>query len=165
MSKAYADCMADNGEVPIAYSAANPNRLEVLADTDGPSMCRQEFAEECDINKIMARYEKTGQLPANLQSREPVYLDYTAIPDNLQEALRVMMTAEDQFMSLPAIVRKEFDNDPLRFVEYAENGDNLERMREWGLAPPEKIPDPPQRVEVVNPQSDNRSSEAPAAAG
>ena len=116
---------------------------------DLPSLTRQEFADECDINGIMAKYEKTGMLPVN--GAQPSYVDFTAVPSDLQEAMRVMMDAETAFMSLPANVRKEFDNDALRFVEFAQDGDNLEQLREWGLAEPEKAPDAPMRVEVVNP--------------
>ena len=124
-----------NGEDPITG--------EVL-----PSLTRQEFSDECDINGIMKKYEKTGMLPVN--GAQPSYVDFTAVPSDLQEAMRVMMDAETAFMSLPASVRKEFDNDALRFVEYAQNGDNLEQLREWGLAEPEKAPEAPMRVEVVN---------------
>lgn len=115
---------------------------------DEPSMTRQEFADECDINGIMAKYEKTGMLPVN--GSQPSYVDFTSVPSDLQEALRVMIDAEAAFMSLPATVRKEFDNDPLRFVEYAQDGSHLEQLRAWGLAEPEKAPDAPMRVEVVN---------------
>lgn len=133
-----------------------PCRLDVVydgMDENGevlPSMTRQEFAEECDLNQIMKRYEKTGMLPVNAQS-EPRYIDFTQSPADLQEAMRVMIEAEAAFMSLPASVRRDFDNDAMRFVEFAEDGANLGKLREWGLAPPEKAPEPPMRVEVVNP--------------
>lgn len=143
--------------VPCEYTGEDPVTGEVL-----PSMTRQEFAEECDLNQIMKRYEKTGMLPVNAQS-EPRYIDFTQSPADLQEAMRVMIEAEAAFMSLPASVRKEFDNDAMRFVEFAEDGDNLGKLREWGLAPPEKAPEPPMRVEVVNappPPSEVPSGEA-----
>lgn len=116
---------------------------------EGESMTRQEFAEECDINVLMSRYEKTGMLPVN-ERAPPMYVDFSAVPD-FQTGMQLMIDAEEAFMRLPAKVRKEFDNDPLRFVEYAQDGDNLEKLREWGLAEPEKAPDAPMRVEVVNP--------------
>lgn len=141
--------MKDNGRSKL-YSAFNPNAISVIADVGGPSMTRQEFTEECDVNAIMARYEKSGIWPFQPKDQVPVYYDFVGMPD-LQDAMASMMQAEDAFMSLPAIVRKEFDNDAVRFVEYASNGDNLAKLREWGLAPPEKAPDAPMRVEVVNP--------------
>lgn len=115
-----------------------------------PSMTRQEFQEECDVNAIMARYENT---PGGWPFAPPVenYVDFTAVPQNLQEAMSMMMEADAAFMRLPAKVRSEFDNDPLRFAEYAADAKNLPRLREYGLAEPEKVPEPPIKVEMVNP--------------
>ena len=150
MSKAHYDEMAKHGVLPDRYSAFYPDRLEMNFEDSSPSMTRQEFADECDVNKIMERYEKGGMFPPMDPNREPMYLDFVGMPD-LQQALACMMDAEEAFMRLPAVVRKEFDNDAMRFVEYAQNGDNLEQLRKWGLAEPEKAPDAPMRVEVVNP--------------
>lgn len=118
--------------------------------TDTVSLTRQEFADECDINNLMAQYEKTGVLPASMRDNVPQYLDVTGIPD-YRETLDMLNDATDAFMALPAVVRKEFDNDAIKFVEFARDPENLPQMRTWGLAPPEKVPEPPQKVEIVNP--------------
>lgn len=100
----------------------------------GPSMARAEFAAECDINTIMARYEKTGQLPVN--GREPVYLDSFAVPGDLMGTLAALEQATEGFMTLPASIRRNFENDPRRFVAFVEDRSNLPQLREWGLAAP-----------------------------
>lgn len=115
----------------------------------GPSLTRQEFADDCDINLIMQRFER-GEVPG-FTPRVPMYLDLTVMPATLQETLNLMNDAEASFMSLPALVRREFDNDAVKFVEFASDPENLSQMRTWGLAPPVQEPPPPQRVEVVNP--------------
>lgn len=108
-------------------------------------MCRQEFAQECDINFLMRTYEKTG-LPFN---DKPVqFLDVSDVPD-LQTAMTMLAAAEAAFMSLHATVRREFDNDALKFVAFAEDPANLERMREWGLAPKKPEAVGPIEVRVV----------------
>lgn len=135
-----------NGE-PYGGFYVQHERLQLDASKDGKT--RQEFAEECDINVLMARYEATGVL-THYSKATPQYFDATDVPD-LQRALAIVAHAEDAFMTLPAKVRKEFDNDPVQFVAFAENPDNLAKMREWGLAAPEKVPEPPMRVEVINP--------------
>lgn len=122
------------------------------AEVGEHSLTRQEFSEECDINAIMARYDKVGGGMPPPPGYEPVYFDFTAVPATLHEAMQQIGDAQAAFMQLPASVRKEFDNDAVRFVEYAANGDNLEQLRKWGLAEPEKAPDAPMRVEVVNPE-------------
>lgn len=130
----------------------NDPGVDCQAANDGKT--RQEFADECDINVLMKRYEKTGILPWDDKAPAPQFLDVTDVP-SFQDALHIVMEAETAFMSLPAVVRKEFDNDPVKFVEYAseksEDGSskNIERLREWGLAAPVEVPVAPLRVEVV----------------
>lgn len=122
----------DLSEVSSAFVMHEARKL-YFPETEGRT--REEFAEDCDINVIMARYEKTGVISHN-SPREPRYVDFTEIPDNLQEALTMLDDAKASFMELPASVRREFDNDPMQFVEYASDPSNLDQMREWGLAPP-----------------------------
>jgi len=52
-------------------------------------------------------------------------------------------------MSLPATVRRDFDNDPMQFIAFAENPENLDKMREWKLAPPKPLAPAPQEVRIV----------------
>lgn len=104
----------------------------------GPSLARQEFKEECDINEIMARYEATGVLP-NVVG-EPFYYDFTTVPLTMMDSMDMMRAASDAFMTLPAKVRKEFDNDAAAFVDFASLPENLDQMREWGLAPKKEAP-------------------------
>lgn len=136
---------------PVELTHSYGERVEVLADIGGPSMTRQEFADECDVNLLMKRYDVVGGGMPPAPGSVPMYIDFTSKPDNLMDALAMMKSAETAFMTLPASVRKEFDNDPLRFVEYAENEANLPRMREWGLAEPEKAAEEPQLGSEANP--------------
>ena len=124
-----------------------PTFVDVSLSDWPPSLTRQEFAEDCDINVIMMRFEKTGQLPANVS--EPRYLDLTEMPSDLMGTLNLLGEAERAFMTLPASVRRAFDNDATVFVDFASDPNNLEQMRTWGLAPPVEAPAEPQLVRVV----------------
>lgn len=106
----------------------------------GESLTRQEFAAECDINNLMKQYEgkDIGAIMRNVLP--PVYYDFANAPSTLLEFMDVQMQAEAAFMTLPAVVRREFENDPMQFVEFAMNRDNLPQMRTWGLAKPEDAP-------------------------
>lgn len=138
------------GKKPVLFSAYNPWSEKVDQEPGGPSMTRQEFTAECDINEIMKRYPG-GQLPPLVGPEGPQYLDLTQSPATLLEAMNTMRDAERAFMTLPAEVRREFDNDPMAFVEFASDSENLEQMREWNLAPPAPKEPGPTKVEVVNP--------------
>lgn len=112
----------------------------VAVDLECPDdgVTRQEFRDECDINVLMASYERTGVMQ-HFNRMEPQYLDVSDVPD-LAKALSMVASAEAAFMTLPARVRAEFDNSAVKFVEFAEKPENVSKMREWGLAAPEKVP-------------------------
>lgn len=115
---------------------------------------RQEDAEAADINVLMARYERTGVLPLGDGSAGQ-YIDLTSLPLDYREALDMVSAAGAAFAALPAAVRKEFDNDPAKFVDFASDPKNIDRMREFGLAP-KKEEDAPKVVVEQKP------SDAPA---
>ncbi|QCQ84663.1 internal scaffolding protein [Blackfly microvirus SF02] len=128
-------CNADGELLRDVYVEHDPVNLAHADD----GMTREEFKDECDINVLMAHYERTGVLNF-FNPGQPQFLDVSAVPD-LQSALHYMDTANTAFMSLPASVRREFDQDPLKFVDFATDPSNLSRMREWGLAPPAVVAD------------------------
>lgn len=121
-----------------------------------PSLARQEFAEECDINTLMERYEKSGAF-THVNRALPIYMDCTQIPD-LRGAIDVMREATASFNSLPAKVRREFDNDPQKFVDFARDPANVQQMKDWGLGAPEEPVQAPIKVEMVNSPPDDKPS-------
>lgn len=95
------------------------------------SLTVQSEADEADINKIVARFIKTGVMPVN--PRTPLNEAFLA-PLEFREALDGIRKAEEAFMEYPAELRKKFDNDPAKFLEFTSNKDNLEEMYKLGLA-------------------------------
>lgn len=120
-------------------------RVTVSFPDDG--LTRQEFADETDINVLMSRYEKGLTMP-NPQ-RPPDYFDAADLPVDFQEAMNMVIAAEDAFMALPATARRDLGNDPAQFVAFASDPKNIDRMREWGLAPPAEAPPAPLSVRVI----------------
>jgi len=102
-----------------------------------------EFKDECDINSIMSKFNKTGQLP-ELIKKNPQYGDFANVSD-YQTSLNTVMHAQQQFEALPANIRKRFDNDPASFLEFCSNEENVDELRELGCLPKLKKPteDPP----------------------
>lgn len=114
--------------------------IKVGIDT-GPSMTKQSHKDECDINRIMSKYQKTGIIThvAKYAARygEASDIDY-------QTALNTVMEAQQMFADLPSTVRKRFDNDPAEFLQFVSDPGNVEEMRQLGLVevPTEPIPIP-----------------------
>lgn len=97
------------------------------------SMTKQSFKDECNINKIMEKFQRSGIIN-HYAAHAPTYGD--ASPVDYLEALQVIATASEMFDELPSSVRKRFNNNPADFLEFAENPENIEQMRKYGLAPP-----------------------------
>lgn len=95
------------------------------------SLVRSEFRDDCDINKIMARFTKTG-LITHLNTAQAAFADvselgdYTAIHNRL-------LAAQEAFMSLPAHIRKDMDHDPSKFEAYLADPENADKLLKAGL--------------------------------
>nr|AVQ10287.1 internal scaffolding protein VP3 [Gokushovirinae environmental samples] len=140
--------MATVSPVLADFAVNNGDRSSDM-DNFEPTLTRQEFQAECDINTIMAQYEKHGVVSHVNPPQMMQYLDLVSAPRDLAEALQIMNDATASFMSLPARTRKEFDNDPVKFVEFAENETNHDKLREWGILEPVKVVQEPPPVRVV----------------
>lgn len=123
-------------------------RPRFMLHTGNVTPVKQEFKDECDINKLMKRYKATGLFP-QFPGQEPRYVSNIGMPD-YQEALHIVMAAQDQFSGLNSDLRKRFDNDPAKFLAFVNDPANADELVKLGLreAP---VPEPgPVRVEVVN---------------
>lgn len=122
----------------------------VITPVGEASMTQQHFKDECDINRILAKYEKTGLL-THVSRYGGRYEDLPSDID-YQKSLHVMMEAEEAFMSLPSNVRRRFDNDPEAFLRFVGDPANENEIIEMGLATPKSAPKAPsQGVEQPSP--------------
>jgi len=105
-----------------------------FAPIGGPSLTQQHMKDECDINRILKKYQKDGILRhvAKYGGR------YEDLPDNIdyQASLNAVMEAQEAFISLPSSVRGRFDNDPARFLAFVGDPANENELIALGLASP-----------------------------
>jgi len=112
---------------------------------------KQEFKDDVDINRIIARYRKTGQVTGQFRSPgSGANLDLSTSID-FKQAQNVLIRARNQFAGLSAEVRKRFDNDPANFLAFMEDPKNVEEAVKLKLVDPPKPSAGPLKVEVVNP--------------
>lgn len=107
----------------------------------GPSLTEQHHKDSCDINVIMAGYEKTGQVPV-YTDMVPSYGDFSEVTD-YHGALNLVIAAQDAFDSLSASVRKEFDYDPQKFLQAVDDPAQRERLVKLGVISEKKVSDTP----------------------
>lgn len=106
-----------------------------------PSLAKQSFKAECDINTIMAKYRASGLIDhVNKYGGR-----YDDLPDetDYQSNIESVRAAEEAFASLPSKIREQFKNDPARFLAFVLNPDNKEEIRKLGLGDEQPIPAEP----------------------
>lgn len=115
-----------------------------------PSMTKQEFKYECDVNNVIKSFKPHQMMDALRQNLNAG--NYVDLPDayDFQEALHLVKDAERQFMTVPAHVRDRFGQDPALFLAFLNDPKNLDEARKLGLAKPVPVPPAPIEVKVVN---------------
>jgi len=76
---------------------------------------KQEFLEEADINRIMAKYRQTGVV--QVASQMPPQFGEDVGFKTYAEAHEALKVAQEQFLKLPPEIRLELGNDPGRYRE------------------------------------------------
>lgn len=134
-----------------------PYNAEVFYTDPGEDedLVQQHMRDECDVNVIMARYQKTGEL-THLSGLLGEYGDFSDVGD-YREGIERIMQADQAFMELPASIRDRFNNDPAQFIEFCSEKENLPELRKMGLAPPLAAEPKPTKVEVVNTEASAES--------
>ena len=97
-----------------------------LVPIDGRT--QNSFKDETDINKILAKAQKTGTV-SHLAKHALSYGDFSDVPD-LLEAQNRLVRGREIFAELPSEVRKEFGNDMFSFFEYVNDPANKESLEE-----------------------------------
>ena len=115
---------------------------------------RQEDREGADINRIVARYRRSGTLPA-FNPRTPYYGDFTALGDDLQAVTEHFQDMEDRFMQFPSSVRKVCDNDWRKLPELASTPEGLAALQAAGMEL--EVPESPPAQEPSAPAPENAS--------
>jgi phage internal scaffolding protein len=129
----------------------------VTLDT-GPGLTEQCHKDKCDVNNILAKYQRTGVLE-HANQHQGKYDNFIAVTD-YHDSLNKILEAEQMFSSLPSSLRKEFNNNPADFLSFVSDDANADRMRELGLLPDRPASgseapqsDPEASAEGQNPES------------
>lgn len=101
----------------------------------GPSLTKQSFKDETDVNRILEKFQVTGVL-SHLAKFEPEYGDFAEF--DFGGTIMQLQRGQDMFAALPSEVRREFDQDPDKFFKFVNDPNNNERVNELlpGIAEP-----------------------------
>ncbi|UDN67866.1 internal scaffolding protein [robinz microvirus RP_160] len=136
------------------YDASKPTSITFPETT----MAKQAFKDECDINTIMSKYQKTG-LIEHVQKVQGSYGDFLSVQD-YQLSLNQVIEAQAAFDALPSRVRERFANDPSRLMSFLQDEKNQDEAIRLGLV---VAPEPPQAPPAAPATPQPSSGAAPAA--
>lgn len=142
----------------MEFKTAYGPKLKSTLDDFEPTRTKQSMKEECDINFIVAKFQKTGLIEHQRQ-HEGQYGEFAEI--DYHEAMNIVTTAQEMFLTVPSSIRKQFNNDPGAFIDFALNEDNREKLVEMGLVEPTRPPVP--GLPPVDPPPTTGSPTTPAA--
>jgi phage internal scaffolding protein len=113
----------------------NPKKVEPFY-TVGESMTQEQFAEESEINNILRSHDRNGIIE-HINRGNAIYGDFSNITD-FSDALEQIKQAQSEFQNIPWEIREKFQNDAGQFFKFASDPDNLQELRDMGLANPEQ---------------------------
>ncbi len=116
-------------------------RERVAITFTGSGRTKQSFLDECDVNFIMNKWKRTGELPPG-NPRPPTYGDFSNVDDYLQ-AQNSIAEADQAFAALPSWVRNRFQNSPAELIDFLADARNQAEADKLGLTrPPAPEPEP-----------------------
>jgi phage internal scaffolding protein len=115
----------------IKFRTAYSERKPCFFETTGDSLTQIHFQDECDILNIIKKHDTQGIIN-NVQRGVARYGDFSQDVD-YRESLNLIADAKENFMQLPSEIRKEFNNDPGQFFDFATNPANQAAMAKLGL--------------------------------
>lgn len=114
--------------------------LKVQTVNQSPTKTQQQFKDQCDVNHIMKKYAKTGEI-THLNIKKGQYLDMSDIP-SYDDALNIVIKAQKAFDELPSGARKRFNNNPAEMLSFLQDEKNTDEAIKLGLKDPKPIPTP-----------------------
>ena len=110
----------------------------------------QAHKQEVNINNIVRKHG--ADLIARVASLQTFEFD-DVTGNDFQENMNALIQATKTFEQIPSDLRRRFDHEPAKFMDFITNPDNLDEMRTLGLAKQVPEPEPPVKVEVTNPST------------
>lgn len=141
---------ADVASFKSGLDCSVPQDYGLLEKHPSRSRTQQHFKDETDINVMVERFSRTGELPPAPPA--PAMADFDGVFD-FQSAMNVLVDASRSFDALPAKVRKRFANDPHEMMQFVADEANYDEALKLGLVNPRVPAFEPPVEPAVDPES------------
>lgn len=137
--------------------------------SSSPSLTRQEFKDEANVNNLLKRYALTGAFydPLTTQkaaSRKPLFGDFTHFQD-FQACQNAIIEAREAFDALPVEVRERFNYDPAKLISFLSDDANRDEAIKLGLIEKAAEAATPEPAKGGTPAAEPASEPSESAAG
>lgn len=146
-----------NPQSLAAFNAENgvvDNAIIVFDREKEPSLTVQSDADKCNINKIMAHFEKTGSID-HLATVPVRYGDVSEVQD-FHSMMNYVTGVQSEFNMLPADVRARFNNDAGAMLDFLLDPKNQDEAIRLGWL---------EKAGVAEVAATSQTKAAPAASG
>ena len=113
------------------FHCKKTNRKRVVTHNEEPSKTDGSFKKQCDAKEIIHKFKTTGHV-SHIREQQGQFLDVSDVTD-LHTSLITVQKAKDEFYSLPANIRKKFNNSMEDYYSFLANSDNDAEAVELGL--------------------------------
>jgi len=121
---------SSDSPLPVVFPYAPKRSVSLTFPAHGRT--KQSFRDECDVNRIMARYLETGILEGDSSSAR--FADVVALQElDYQGAMNFVIGAQEAFGALPSSIRSRFRNDPGELLAFLDNPANQGEAIRLGL--------------------------------
>ena len=142
--------MANTIKIRSAYDGT---RVQVKSDNNEPSLTVQEQKDQTDINKILAKYAKTGVIE-HVGKYEGQYGDVSGL--DYQTMQNQIAGVNSMFAELPAKERAKFDNDPAKFLDYVSQDNAVSDMSDGSIDNIDNAPEVSSEAVVDAPEGETK---------
>lgn len=114
----------------MSFSTKERKRVAIDFKNDR-GLTEQSHKDACDIHNILRRAQKTGVL----EHVNAYKGTYGTMPtgDQYHAQQNAIARANTMFETIPSKIRKKFDNDPAKFLDYVTKDENYAEMQEMGF--------------------------------
>jgi phage internal scaffolding protein len=136
----------------MAFRKYDENGEQIGLDKGGhvfeETKTEQSHKSEVDVNNIVKRAGNMELISKVASLQNFVFDDVTG--NDFQESMNAILKAAETFESVPSDIRRQFDNDPAKFMDFVYNPANQDELIKMGLAQA-PVEEEPMRVVVTNP--------------
>ena len=144
----------------ISFRSHYSPQLRVTFDTKGESLTEQQFAEESLIINKIRKYDSQGFFDS--VNRNPgQFNDFSKVRD-LTDAIEQIEEARESFQTIPSDIRKQFNNSPTEFFNFASKEENYDELVKLGLATGKIVDQVKEKVSSVDVEEKDSASQSAA---